>query len=189
MCKKLKTDFEHTLFYAINNIMNYCCECGSKLILKECFNCGISEGNIPYCAKCETFRFPVFNTAVSMVIYNKDFSKILLIKQYGRNANILVAGYVTKGENLYETVERELREEVNLVPVSVQYNDSQYYEKSNTLICNFIIQTENEEYRLNNEVDSAGWFDTEAAQKEVLPNSLASYFLNLSVKKIKRIKL
>lgn len=164
--------------------MKYCLECGSKLILKECINCGISEGNIPYCEKCQTFRFPVFNIAVSMVIYNNDFSKILLIKQYGKNANILVAGYVSKGENLAETLKRELKEEVNLTPVSFKYNDSQYYEKSNTLICNFIVQAENEHYTLNSEVDCAEWFDIETAQKEVLQNSLASYFLNLSVKKL-----
>ena len=119
-----------------------------------------------------------------MVIYNKDYSKTLLIKQYNRNWNILVAGYVTKSENLETALIRELKEEVGLDILSYRYNESQYYEKSNTLICNFIVQTEDENYRLTKEVDSAKWYNIKEAQEAVLKNSLAEYFLHLSLSKI-----
>ena len=164
--------------------MNYCSKCGEKLILKECYNCGIYEGKIPYCPNCKKYRFPMFNCAVSMVIYNKDFSKILLIKQYGKDFNILVAGYVSKSENLETTLKRELKEEVGLDILSLQYNESQYFEKSNSLICNFIVQVKDENYKLNNEVDFAQWYSLEEAKKAVLKNGLAEYFLNLSFEKI-----
>ena len=165
--------------------MTYCTECGTELVLKECFNCGISEGLVPYCENCNEFRFPQFNCAVSMVIYNKDYSKILLIKQYKRDNNILVAGYVTKSENLEETLKRELKEEVGLNAIEFKYNDSKYYEKSNTLICNFIVQAENEDYTLTNEVDSARWYTREEAKNVILKGGLAEHFLNLSLDKIK----
>ena len=74
--------------------MNYCMECGTELEAKHLEN----EGNIPYCNSCEGYRFPVFNTAVSMVILNKEQDKILLIKQYGGADYILCAGYVNKGK-------------------------------------------------------------------------------------------
>ncbi len=164
--------------------MNYCSKCGTKLIEKECFNCGISEGMVPYCSNCNEFHFPPFNTAVSMVVYNKDFSKILLIKQYGRDFNILVAGYVSKGENLETTIKRELKEEVGLDILSFKYNESQYFERSNTLVCNFIIQTDKENVQLTQEVDSAEWYSLEEAKKAIKRNSLAEYFLNLSLTKI-----
>ena len=164
--------------------MAYCTECGTELVLKECFNCGISEGMIPYCPKCNEFRFPQFNCAVSMVIYNKDYSKILLIKQYNRNNNILVAGYVTKRENLETTLKRELKEEVGLNAISFRYNDSQYFEKSNTLICNFIVQVENEDFTLTSEVDSAQWYTKDEAKDVILKGGLAEHFLNLSLSKI-----
>lgn len=64
--------------------MKYCIECGAKLTEKECINFGLSEGMIPYCPICNEFRFPVYNTAVSMVIFNADYSKSLLIQQYGK---------------------------------------------------------------------------------------------------------
>ena len=87
--------------------MKYCSECGTKLILKEC---GI-DGEVPYCPTCKQFRFPVFNSAISTIIFNPTKDKILLIKQYGKDFNVLVAGYITKGENAKETLIREIKEE------------------------------------------------------------------------------
>lgn len=164
--------------------MKYCVECGSKLILKESINCGVSDGLVPFCEKCGQFRFPTFNVAVSNIIFNKDYSKVLLIKQYGRDANILVAGYVGKGENLEETLKREIKEEVGLEVTSFKFNESQYFEKSNSLICNFIVTVEDETLNCNGEVDFAKWYETSIAPKEILPNSLAEYFLLKSLEKI-----
>lgn len=165
--------------------MKYCIECGTKLILKENFNCGVSEGLVPYCRNCDEFRFPQFNTSVSMVVFNKDYSKILLIQQYGRGLNILVAGYVTKGECLEQTLKRELKEEVNLDLLSFQYNASNYFEKTNSLICNFIVQTKNEDFELNPEVDYAQWYSIEQAKEVIYKNSLAQDFLLQAIEKIK----
>lgn len=166
--------------------MKYCIECGSELILKENFNCGVSEGMVPYCPSCNQFRFPQFNTSVSMVVFNKDFSKILLIQQYNKGVNILVAGYVSKGDNLEQTIKRELKEEVNLDILSFKYNESSYFEKTNSLICNFIVQSANEDFTLNPEVDYAQWYDIETAKKVIYQNSLAQYFMLKAIDKIER---
>ena len=168
--------------------MKYCWECGNKLILKECFNCSESEGLVPYCEKCGTFRFPIFNTAVSMVVFNKDFSKSLLIQQYNRGVYGLVAGYVEKGENLLQTLIRELKEETNLNAISFKFNESKYFDKTNTLMCNFMVQAESEDIKTNSEIDEAHWFDISTACKNVYPNSLAGYFLDLAVEKISKIQ-
>ena len=44
--------------------MNYCMQCGTKLVTRHLD----LEGDVLYCEKCGEFRFPVFNTAVSMVV-------------------------------------------------------------------------------------------------------------------------
>ena len=88
--------------------MEYCMFCGTKLKDMELEG----EGMIPFCGKCGEYRFPVFRTAVSMIVINKDKDRILLIKQYGRDRYILVAGYVNKGEDAEDAVCRELREEM-----------------------------------------------------------------------------
>ncbi len=164
--------------------MNYCYKCGEKLTEKECFNCGISEGLVAYCENCQEFRFPIFNSAVSMVVFNPDFSKALLIKQYGQDKNILVAGYVNIGESLEEAVMRELKEETALEIESLQFNESKFFEKSNSLLNNFIVQTKSENFILSAEVDFAKWYSKEEAKKEVYPNSLAEYFLNKALTKV-----
>ena len=162
--------------------MNYCVECGNKLTEKECVNCGISEGVVPYCKNCQEFRFPMYNVAVSAVIFNPDYSKILLIQQYGRPKNILVAGYVNKGENLEHALAREIKEEVGLEVISFRFNASRYYEKSNTLICNFVVQVKDEKISLTTEVDSATWFSVEDAKEAVYKGSLAEEFFNKALK-------
>ncbi len=169
--------------------MEYCYKCGKKLTEKECINCGISEGMVPYCEECNEFRFPFFNVAVSTVIYNADLSKVLLIQQYGRKNNILVAGYVNKTETLEHALLREIKEEVNLNIIDFLFNESRYFEKSNSLICNFIAVSDSEDFKLSSEVDSAKWYTSNDAKEVVLKDSLAEYFLNKSIEKISFIKL
>ena len=115
--------------------MKYCVNCGTKLILKDLDN----EGMIPYCAKCNEYRFPIFSTAVSMVIVTEDLSHTLLIKQYGKDRNILVAGYVNKGESLEEALVREMNEEIGISPVSYKFQKSKYFEKTRQLNLPYIL--------------------------------------------------
>ena len=53
----------------------FCQECGAELVGKELEN----EGIIPFCPKCNQFRFPMYNVAVSMIVINEQTNKILLI--------------------------------------------------------------------------------------------------------------
>ena len=155
--------------------MKYCYECGTKLIEKRLIN----EGMIPYCESCGEFRFPIFSTAVSMIVLNPERDKILLIQQYGTGNNVLVAGYVNKGECAESTVIREAKEETGLCVSSLHFNKSEYFEKTNTLMLNYTCVADSEELSgLNTEeVDKAQWFSFEDAAKEIRPNSLAERFL------------
>lgn len=83
----------------------YCQECGTALIEKELEN----EGMVPFCPKCNQYRFPLYNVAVSMIVISRQTDKILLIKQYGRPFFILVAGYVNRTESLEHAAARESR--------------------------------------------------------------------------------
>lgn len=160
--------------------MKFCIECGERLELKECKG----EGLIPYCNRCNAFRFPIFNTAISTTIYNKDMDKLILIQQYGREANILVAGYVNKGESAEEALVREVKEELRLNVVDYKFVKSKYYEKSNTLMVNFISFVDSEDLsNISSEVDRAKWFSLEEAKEAILKGSLAEEFLLEGMKK------
>ena len=162
--------------------MSYCEECGSKLVERYLEN----EGIIPYCNKCREYRFSKYNVAVSIITVDDKEKKILLIKQYGRDSYILVAGYVNKGESAENAVKRELMEETGLSAGEIRYNRSEYFERSNTLMLNFTchIQGDNK-YKLNREVDEAEWFSFKEARENIRPESLAQRFLNFYLDNLK----
>ena len=91
-------------------IQKHCFECGTALIEKELEE----EGIVPYCPKCQQYRFPMYNVAVSMIVVDEETGKILLIQQYGKPSYILMAGYVNRGEAEEHAVVREVREETGL---------------------------------------------------------------------------
>lgn len=154
---------------------SYCTECGTLLVEKELEG----EGLVPYCEKCDQYRFPLYNVAVSMIVIDESTSKILLIQQYGRPVYILVAGYVNRGERIEDAAVREIKEETGMTASRVHFNRTSFFEKSNTLMCNFTAFVKDaSELNPNKEIDSYKWFDPDEARKNILPDSLASKFLN-----------
>ena len=152
----------------------FCRECGTKLVPKELEN----EGIVPYCPSCEQYRFPQYNVAVSMIVVNEEKDEILLIQQYGRPSYILVAGYVGRGEALEDAVIREVREETGMTVSHMKFNRTQFFEKSDTLMCNFTaFVKDSSELHTNYEVDKYAWFTRDEARANIRPNSLAEYFL------------
>ena len=159
----------------MNMIQKHCHECGTPLIEKELEG----EGIIPYCPKCEQYRFPMYNVAVSMVVINEQNGKILLIKQYGRPNFILVAGYVNRGEQVEQAVGREIKEETGMTVSRIKFNRTSFFEPSYTLMCNFsAFVKDDSEMSPNGEIDSYEWFTPEEARRNIRPDSLAQRFLN-----------
>jgi NAD+ diphosphatase len=157
-------------------IEKHCHECGTALIEKELEN----EGIVPYCPKCEQYRFPMYNVAVSMIVINEQTGEILLIKQYGRPHFILVAGYVNRGEQLEQAVVREIKEETGMTVIRIKFNRTSFFEPSNTLMCNFTAFVKDaSEMSPNGEIDSFQWFTPDEARKNIRPDSLAEKFLNV----------
>jgi NAD+ diphosphatase len=153
----------------------HCRECGAALIEKELKN----EGIVPFCPKCGEFRFPMYNVAVSMIVVNRQTNQILLIQQYGKTSYVLVAGYVNRTESLENAVAREIKEETGMTVSEIRFNRTRFFERSNTLMCNFTAFVENDaEFQTNEEIDSFAWFDYNEARRNIRPNSLAAYFLN-----------
>ena len=153
----------------------HCRKCGAKLIEKEMKN----EGIVPYCPECEEYRFPQYNVAVSMIVVNKSKDEILLIQQYGRPSYVLVAGYVNRGESLEDAVRRELKEETGMTVSELKFNRTQFFERSESLMCNFTAFVEDDsEMDPNYEIDKYSWFSREGARENIRPDSLAEFFLN-----------
>ena len=154
--------------------MSYCPICGTLLADRELEH----EGNVPFCPAFGEYRFPMYNVAVSMIVINESKKKILLIKQYGKDYYRLVAGYVSRTETLEHAAVRELKEETGMTAVRVRFNRTQFFEPSNTLMCNFTVFVKDDsELNPNYEIDSNAWFSFDEARKNVNPENLAGRFL------------
>ena len=122
--------------------MNYCMQCGAKLHTKYHET---EEREIPFCDVCGAFRYPVFNTAVSMIVLSHDRQRVILIQQYGKPFNVLVAGYVNQGEDAEQAVVREVKEELGLTVDTLHFNHSHYFVPTNTLMLNFTVTVAEED--------------------------------------------
>ena len=154
--------------------MSYCFECGTLLTSKW----RRDDGNVPFCTSCHMYRYPMFNVAVSVEVLDSSQEKMILIQQYGKKSNVLVAGYINLGESAEHALIREVKEELGLDVVSYEYNKTKYYEKSNTLMINFSCTVNSTD--LSNmdhkEVDYAKWYTLEEAKEEIKSGSLAEEF-------------
>ena len=166
--------------------MKHCYHWGDKLELKELKN----EGLIPFCPSCNEYRFPIFNTAISAVIVNKDITKTLLIRQYNMGIDVLVAGYINKGENAEDALYREIKEEVGLVPIYHEFQKTEYWSRSNTLLINYFCIVDDMNVVINEEVESFKWFDIKEAydivDKTRLVGKFYSYFYENNYNKLKK---
>lgn len=154
--------------------MKYCMQCGGLLRMKE----HETEGHpVPWCDSCRDYRFPVFNTAVSMEVFSPDGSRILLVRQYGRPFYILPAGYINRGEAAEEAIRREMQEELGLTVRAIRFNRSRYFPPSNTLLLNFAVTATGTDPSPNWEIDEWRWFTPEEARGSVKPESYAKAFL------------
>ena len=161
----------------------YCKQCGEKLTLRFCEN----EGLVPYCDKCEAYKFPQFNVAVSMVVTNRAQDKILLAKHVEDEDFILFAGYIKKGENAEKTVPREIKEELGFDVVKSKYMSSRYHSQRDVLMLNFIVVVEEKPIKLNeDEIAEARWCTPEEAVALIRKGTTAEFFLLNAVKELKR---
>ncbi|OAB25489.1 NTP pyrophosphohydrolase [Paenibacillus macquariensis subsp. defensor] len=165
--------------------MKYCYACGTELHAKECEG----EGLIPYCDSCQVYRFPIFSTAISTAVLNKERNKVLLIRQYNMEDYILLAGYVNRGESAEETLIREVKEEIGLHVDEYKYIQSKYFERSNTLMLNYLSVAHDETLlQINQEVEHAEWFTFDEARKVIMKGSLAESFLLTILEQIEAVE-
>lgn len=152
----------------------YCRDCGEKLALRFMEN----EGLVPYCPKCEKFKFPFFPVAVSMTVVNRSETRILLGKHVGDEDYKLFAGYVKKGESVEKTIPRELREETRLNAIKWRYFASRYHDAKDLLMLNFIVTADEEAPIVTGEeLESVRWCTPDEARELIRKNSTAEHFL------------
>ena len=126
------------------------------------------------CPKCNDTRYPFLAPAVIVGIIDND--KILVTKYAKRKLSnyALVAGYAEIGENIEETVRREVMEEVGLKVKNINYYKSQPWSFSGALLFGFFCELEgsNKIVLDQEELSMAKWISREEISEEDKPISL-----------------
>ena len=162
----------------------HCRDCGEKLTLRFLEN----EGLVPYCPKCDKFKFPYFPVAVSMTVVNKAENKILLAKHVGDEHFKLFAGYIKKGESVEKAIPRELKEETNLTAIKWRYYGSRFHDAKNVLMLNFIVTADETPITLNEEIEETRWCTFDEARALISERSTAEYFLLGAINELSKKK-
>ncbi len=161
----------------------FCRDCGEKLTLRFKEN----EGLVPYCPRCDKFKFPFYPVAVLMTVMNKEETKVLLAKHVGDEEFKLFAGYIKKGESVEKAIPREIKEETGLNTVKWRYFSSRFQDTKELLMLNFIVTVDgSEEIKLGEEIAEVRWCGFDEARELIIKNSLAEYFLNSALNGMKK---
>ena len=141
-------------------MINYCVQCGRKLIYKQIGD----EGEQKYCQDCGKFYFDNPASCILAAIINEKNQVLLLKQNYISTKNYtLCSGYLKKGDTLEDTVVREVFEETGQRVVSCEYVQSYYFAPKNLIMSGFVAHVISSGFNSSNEVDGLLWTDLEQA--------------------------
>lgn len=159
--------------------ISFCQICGEKLMLKQIGD----EGMIPYCKTCNKPYFKSPAPCVLVVVLN-EYNEVALIKQeYVSKINwVLVAGFITEGENAEETVLREVKEETGLNVESFQFISSYHHSSRNLLMLGYLAFVKKSEFIKSCEVDQINWFSINDTNFKLREGSIGKQLFEKTIK-------
>lgn len=131
----------------------YCPKCGRKLLEKFSWD----EGAVPYCQNDDMMFFDIPKPCIVVAVIRED--KVLLLKQsyIYKNSKVLISGYVNNGENIEETVVREVKEETGITVDSLKYLGSDHIKEKEIVMITFMAKYVAGEITKSPEVEGAEW--------------------------------
>ena len=132
----------------------YCGKCGS--LNKDTENAEMAR----QCTSCGRLEFPRISPAViTIVINDRDEALLAHNKNFTNGMYSLIAGFNEAGESLEDTVEREIREEVNIEVKDIRYIKSQAWPFPNSLMLGFTARHSSGDLTPDGvEIEDAKWF-------------------------------
>lgn len=148
-------------------ITRFCSKCGTATSLN-------SEGKWLNCVKCQRDIYPKISPAMIVAVIKEDQLLMAQANHYAPEMWSILAGFSEVGENLEETVAREVMEEVGISVKNIRYWGSQYWPFPNSLMIGFVADYAGGEIVLDTtEMRAAGFY-----RKDELPGRPST---NLSI--------
>jgi len=133
------------------------------------------------CSACGRLEFPRISPAMITIITNDKGEAVLAHnKNFASNFYSLIAGFNEAGENLEETVAREIKEEINIDVKDIRYILSQPWPFPGSLMLGFSARYDGGELKPDGiEIDDARWFSREALPSLPSSASVSRYLIDL----------
>ena len=144
------------------------------------------EGLVSFCEVCSKPYFMSSGISVLVVLINEQ-NEIVLTKQrhIAEDKWILISGYLKQGEDIEETVNREVKEETGLDVTRQIYISSYYHDESDLLILGFAAYVNKKEFVGSQEIDEIGWFVIDEAVQAIWKGSIAEKLLLKTIETLK----
>lgn len=131
---------------------NYCAQCGSQTMLAV-------TGKWLYCARCQREIYPQISPAMIVAVTRGDKILLAQAKHFAADVWSVLAGFCEVGENVEQTVAREVLEEVGIQIKNIRYFGSQYWPFPNSLMLAFTAEYAGGEIVLDtDEMRAAGFY-------------------------------
>ena len=115
------------------------------------------------CTACNRIVYPRISPAIIVLI--KKGEEVLLARspRFPSGLFSVIAGFNEPGENLEQTVHREVGEEVGITVQNLRYFGSEPWPFPDSLMIGFVAEHAGGEIRVDNqEIEAAGWFTRDA---------------------------
>ncbi|MFL0197043.1 NAD(+) diphosphatase [Clostridium sp. WILCCON 0269] len=160
----------------------YCPICGGRLEEKYSWD----EGGVPYCPKDNIMYFDTPKPCIMVAVVKGNY--ILLLKQsyIFKSCKVLLAGYVTNGETVEETVHREVFEESGLKIKDLKYLGSEYVinNKKEILMLTFMANYSNGYIKKSAEVEEVQWVHIDDALNQMKEDEIGKRIVKKVLKEI-----
>ncbi|KOA20060.1 NADH pyrophosphatase [Clostridium homopropionicum DSM 5847] len=158
----------------------FCPKCGAKLKMRNSFD----EGEVPYCEVDNIMYFDLPKPCVVVAVIRDH--EILLMKQsyIYKDSKVLVSGYVTVGENVEETVIREVKEETGITISNLKYLGSDVIPPAELLMLTFMAEYVEGELAKSDEVEWVDWSNLEDALDEMKEDEVGKRVVRKVLKEI-----
>ena len=152
----------------------FCGVCGNPTEPSKC-------GHQRDCAnsKCNSSHFPRTDSAVIMLVHDRDRALLGRQKIWPKGMYSLLAGYVEPGETIEHAVAREVYEESGILVQNIKYLHSQPWPFPSSLMLGFTAEAVSENINCNdNEIEDVQWFTRDEmlnfkSQGKFLPRELS----------------
>jgi NAD+ diphosphatase len=163
----------------------YCPICGGRLEEKYSYD----EGGVPYCPIDDIMYFDTPKPCIIVAVV-KDNKMLLMLRQNYtfKDSKVLVSGYVSNGEEVEETVLREVKEETGIIAKDPKYLGSYYLKSKEIVMLTFMAKYETGEIISSEEVDWAGWTNIENAIDEMGEDTIGKSVVKMVLEEIKNVR-